>query len=310
MNFDISHFDSEYWFTVCLSIFLSIGIILHSFWINRTNWKKRGWHFVRACTEISSFSALLSCLMIVLASIYSNPAETALFYDFIYGGVAFAVIQLCDNYLCVNRYRAVVRKIPTWKMITIQSYIIIVLTSTWLPAYTIVPFFYDTNSNTFWIVYNNLLLIQGWGAVLFNFYFTLEFVVFLQRANFRSPANISSRVSRNKLIAVKSIIHCITSSVANLIAMYFLVEGALVYIISIPLGLHFLFNCKTEILFGFGNFKLRTRIQNQHFMASEPQTRRLRPRARENTHQIRRLRGNAQHNRILGNARQTFPVEN
>jgi len=248
---DRSQLGPGVWFTVFLIAFLSIGIIIHSFLINRTNWKRRGWHFVRACTEVSSFAALLSCLLIVLSTIHPNLAKTALCYDFLYGGVAFAVIQLCDNYLCVNRYRAVVRNIPRYKMLTINLYIIIVLTATWLPTYTVVPFFYNTNSNTFWEVYNKLLKIQGWGAVLFNFYFTLKFVVFLNRATPRNEGNISNRVFRSKILAMKSIVHCFTSSVANIVAMYFLMEGALAYICLIPLGLHCLFNCKIDIFFDF-----------------------------------------------------------
>jgi len=176
-----------------------------------------------------------------------NPCKvkTALLYDFLFDGISFAAIQLSDNFLFLNRYKAVMKKISEWKENAIKCYIFIVLTMTWLPAYTIAPYFVDTNSTEFWAFYNVMLTIQGWGSIVFNFFFTFEFVMFLKRAHATNRLPTSAD-SRNKRIAIKSIIHCMTSSGANFAANHNLVEGSLVYLIVIPAGLHFLFNSKIE----------------------------------------------------------------
>jgi len=180
---------------------------------------------------------------------HPNKVKTALLYDFLFDGVSYAVIQLSDNFLFLNRYKAVMKKIPEWKDNAIKGYIFFILTITWLPAYTIAPYFVDTNSREFWACYKVMLSIQGWGSIVFNFFFTVEFLMFLKRSRASNCLPTSKADRRNNRIAMKSIIHCMTSSGANFAANYSLVECTLVYLIVIPAGLHILFNSKIEYPF-------------------------------------------------------------
>jgi len=142
-----------------------------------------------------------------------------------------------------NRFKAV-QKVAKWKASAIKSYIWIVMTLTWLPAFTIVPYFYDTNSDFFTRLNEIFLFIQGYGGLIYNVYFTYEFAKFLKHASARHSAT----ALRNKKIAIKSIIHCFSSSIGTVLAGYYVIEGALLYIIVIPIGLHFLFNFRLERL--------------------------------------------------------------
>jgi len=214
---------------------------VHSFFINRK--KRHSWHFVRASTDISAVAALFGAVMVLMCRESPNVVKTAICWDFLYNGFSVATVQLCDNYMFFNRFKAV-QEVPNWKAYLMQSYVWIVMTLTWLPAYTLLPYFYDTNSGAFGRINSLFLYVQGYGGVLYNFYFTYEFTLFL----YRGASGHSSRYLRHKRIAVKSIIHCFTSSIGTLLSGYYVVEGALILIIIIPVGLHLLFNIRIEEL--------------------------------------------------------------
>ena len=128
-------------------------------------------------------------------------------------------------------------------------YILTVLSLTWAPFYSVVPFFYNTNSSDLTYVYLVTLSIQVWGTVAYNFYFTLEFSIIL-RAISKSKAAQTPALQRTAnlraTISVKSIIHCMTSSLASLIYLYIPGVGNPVYVIIIILGMHLLFNVSIE----------------------------------------------------------------
>jgi len=107
----------------------------------------------------------------------------------------------------------------------------------------------DTNSGKFLKASIFLLGIDGWGSIAYNLYFTIEFTVVLYHVSFQGPASNSRTQEAVKMIAYKSIIHCVTSSLAILIYVYVPVYGVLIYSIIIICMLHFLFNFKVEKLF-------------------------------------------------------------
>jgi hypothetical protein len=115
----------------------------------------------------------------------------------------------------------------------------------WVPAYLFVPFFYDTNSLSFLAVYSITLQIQLWGVIAYNFYFTVEFTYILKKMYTGSTVQGIS-VRKAKILATKSIIHCFTSSIANILYVYVPDNGGRLYNIIILAGIHFLFNFKIE----------------------------------------------------------------
>jgi hypothetical protein len=213
---------------------------------------------VRIYNDIAAFLGILSGIFVLVA--LDKPEDLvrwAVDYDFWFSGFCLLGIQLCDNMLFLDRFRAVTT-VPTWKLCLIYCWIWTVQVATWLPAYTIVPFFYDTNSLEFAYVFGISTLINTWGSIAYNFYFTFEFSRLLLSSTvitFSVDDNnkIIRKWSRLEIIAIKSIGHCITSSVATLSYYYGQYKGYSLYYYGFPtypiiivFGLHFWFNYKIE----------------------------------------------------------------
>lgn len=181
-------------------------------------------------------------ILLLTSVAHPNHTKSSVCYDFLENGFCQVIIQLFDNYIFVQQIEAI-KKMPPWKKISIHLYIWIVLISMWAPAYLIVPFFYDTNSISFMKVYGTTLQIQLWGVIAYNFYFTLEFAFILKKIYSKSTI---VETSKPKIIAIKSIIHCITSSIANVVYVFIPGIGLGLYNIIILAGIHFLFNYKIE----------------------------------------------------------------
>jgi len=244
--FDSSHLSSEFWMMIYILIVSSASIIIHSFVINA-----RKWNTVRACAEISSFASFFGGFMIISASSKPTSLKTAICYDFLWNGLCLLFVQLCDAFIFLDRLKAIT-KLSRAKQVAIHTYVWLVLVLTWIPTFTIVPFFFDTNSPAFLKVYYPAMLFGAWGIIAFNFYFTFEFVRLIDTHVFSmnrtsSEINFTSSSARwAQLIVWKSIVHCVTSSLANLLAIYLPTCGVSIYELLIILSLHFLFNFKVE----------------------------------------------------------------
>jgi hypothetical protein len=293
-------------------LIISALVLVHSYFIHG-----RKYCSIRISTDVAASAGLLSGISLLVYIRYPTPANTAAVYNFFYNGLFTVLIQLSDNYMFYTRLLAVT-KVPRWKRIAINAFIWLVLTFTWLPYYTILPFFYDCNSTEAISVYSITLQIEAWSIVVYNFYFTLEFsnVLYMtffasrnrenrQRKN--SSRNLNSGISwimngnsngssnnnnhnrnqhpervhpgppdpcrdddnysrnssetlstsswhpkavatrtKTKIIAIKSIGHCITSSLAALIYTYVSGIGFPIYDILYILGMHLWFNWSLE----------------------------------------------------------------
>ena len=170
--------DLSTFYTLCwVNIAVCGAILIHSFWLHRWKYSNAS---VRVQTEIGAFFAIMSAVVALEAIKHPTREYWALLFDLCYNGIFSAIIQLCDNYMFYFRLVAVVR-LPLWYRVLINLYIWLVLICTWLPAQTIVPFFYDTNSTTFNTVYTITLAIDSWGNVLYNFYFSVHFLLILRK---------------------------------------------------------------------------------------------------------------------------------
>ena len=170
--------DLSTFYILCwVNIAVCGAIIIHSFWLHRLKYSNAS---VRVQTEIGALFAIMSAVVALEAVKHPTRMYWALLFDLCYNGIFSAVIQLCDNYMFYFRLIAVVR-LPRWYRIMINVYIWLVLICTWLPAQTIVPFFYNTNSTAFISVYTITFAIDGWGNVLYNFYFSVHFLLILRK---------------------------------------------------------------------------------------------------------------------------------
>jgi len=223
-----------------------VCVICHSYLINK-NGTRTKWPFVRICADSAALAAIFGAMMVIASYYRSTLTKSAVCYDLFWNGISDLIIQLCDNLSFLNRFQAV-HKVPKWKSYAIYAYISLIMVLTWLPTYTVYPFFVDTNSASFLEASIFLLGIDGWGSIAYNFYFTVEFTVVLYKVSFEGPGSNSRTQEAVKMIAYKSIIHCVTSSLAILVYVYIPVYGVLIYSIIIICMLHFLFNFKVEKL--------------------------------------------------------------
>ena len=220
-------------------------ILIHGIFIHG-----RKYNSVRIQTDLASASAVISGLLFFPLKVYKDPysSQSLLIYDFFYVGFFPLVIQLCDNYMFYSRLMAV-SKVPAWKRCAMHIYVVLILSATWFPMYSIVPFFYDTNSASVVNNYYITLGVQVWGTVAYNFYFTIEFAIILQNINSGKASQTDTLKKSSKLralISVKSIIHCMSSSLASLIYLYIPAVGNPIYVIMIISGMHILFNSRVE----------------------------------------------------------------
>jgi len=246
MRLDLESMSVQFWAcTFFLTGILAICFVQsHAY---STLYCRKG-SFVRTASDCSLLSGAAMGLMMIMASIQPNPVKTTICCN-VFESIFYAIIQVFDNYMFYNRLKACT-KLRTWAKICITSYIWLVLVLTWVPVYTFVPCFLDTNATHFQYVYEILLLIWGWGSVGYNLLFTILFIRIIFHSQL-SLAELSGRSLAARHTAVKinrissrSIVHCITSCVVNVVATYGGQEGDLVFMTVTPLCMHFLFNYK------------------------------------------------------------------
>jgi hypothetical protein len=245
LAYDLESFTPDFVALNTLSIAVTVLILIHSAFCHKTKYNS-----VRVQTELASIAALIVGILFLILKYDGSASSTtdAFLFDFLYTGLFPLVIQLCDNYMFYSRLKAVTR-VRIWKQRLIHLYIFLILSATWFPIYSIVPFFYDTNDADFVYYYFITLSIQVWGTVAFNFYFTFEFSMILRSISTgkASQTEALKRISMLRaIISFKSIIHCITSSLASLIYLYLPRVGNPVYVIMIVFTMHVLFNSKVE----------------------------------------------------------------
>ena len=238
-------FTEDYCGITYASVALGGLILIHGIFIHG-----RKYNSVRIQTDLASASAVISGLLFFPLKIYENPysSQSLLIFDFFYVGFFPLVIQLCDNYMFYSRLMAV-SKVPAWKRYAMHLYVILILSATWFPMYSIVPFFYDTNNAAIVENYFITLSVQVWGTVAYNFYFTIEFAIILRNINSGKASQTDTLKKSSKLraiISIKSIIHCMASSLASLIYLYIPAVGNPIYVIMIISGMHILFNSRVE----------------------------------------------------------------
>jgi len=223
----------------------NVGILIHSRHINKEK-KKRC--FVQLNTDTCATASMLGAVAVLVTGFFGNNVViAAIFYDFLFSGL-WAIAAICDMYMFWERFMAVNKNCPKWKKYTLQAYIWMTQLM-WIPAYSFLPFFCDTNTESFWNVYGQFSVVSGYLVLVYNLYFTLEFSFVLYKVVSKTAATTATTpfaAKRVKIVSIKSIIHCISSSTWNVVASCSLGVGGLLFLIFIPFGLHVLFNYKLE----------------------------------------------------------------
>ena len=194
---------SNIWEVAIVGIVMSAYVLAHSGWKNRSTFKA-----VRVCTETCSLCCLLSCILTLVRRTSPTSLGTAIIDDLLISGLLNWTCQLSDHIMFYLGFAAAKRYVHSWKKNLAIAYVAVVLSLSWVPTYTLCPFFVDTNSAVFtadYFVPGRLVLV--WGKIAYNLVFSYEFVQILYRVHVKKSKQYSSTA---QAISVKYIIHFFT----------------------------------------------------------------------------------------------------
>lgn len=141
-------------------------------------------------------------------------------------------------------------------------------------SYSWLALVYDFNSNDY-IVTIYLTALNAWSNILYNLYFTAEFIYVLYNV-YGGKNSVLGGGGRNiQLIVIKSLCHFVTSTIANLMYIYyyyFLPDSltfSFCYNIVICMGLHFFFNVKID-RYILAAFPMKQNLTSQHLNLNLP----------------------------------------
>lgn len=220
LHFDAVMIDRNFLAVTYAIIILSVFILCHSYQMHH------GYRYtsIRLQTEGSALSALLASILFLVYKQTPNALTSAVIVDFFSNGLLNLSILLCDAYMFYYRLRAVI-KVPKWKRNLVHCYIWICIVLPWFPAYNILPSFLNLNDPQFIKAYFISSTIVSANIVLYNVYITLEFTQILfsiykpgaerstrvSAANASNPIELTPALTKIKIVAIKSVGHCITS---------------------------------------------------------------------------------------------------
>lgn len=203
-----------------LAIALAVFIIAHSYQIhNGTKYTS-----IRFQTEVAALSALCASILILVCVSTPNPVNAAVMFDFFGNGLLNLTILLCDSYMFYYRLSAII-KLPKWKRISFHCYIWAFIVFPWFPTYNIIPIFFNTNDDTFTKSYYISATFVSATILLYNFVVTFEFTkillsiylpgmarsVKIAAINNSPVTEMPPSLHKIKVVAIKSIGHCLTS---------------------------------------------------------------------------------------------------
>jgi len=202
--------------------------------------------------DISASASIIASGNFIIAIVNPNKVKTAVCFDLLYNGT-WGIVQITDmfttsrmNDIFLGRFCPARRTVPYLQTCVVQ---VCVWTSLllWLPGYTVSPFFCDMNSDSLYLtVYNQLFIISGWVVLVYNIYFMIRFTHTCYDLCKMRQMHRASECRGVEVVLIKGVIHCLSSSCANVFSSYNLDFGTLVYLVWVPVTLHFLFNCKIE----------------------------------------------------------------
>ena len=201
-------------------------------------------HFsVGKCSEIKIVcltSGIIHIIVnIVAIATYPVINEQACLFIIGYGNY---LVQLCDNCIFYFGYNAIYKNKLTKKFTCLCIiYTIVLLSLSWLPLYTILPYVQINRTAYVEVYVNNGSNLYMYANILYNLFFKIEFLRIVYYYH-RNENNISPITYK---IAGKCLIHCFTSIFAVvLLNSYHIksVESSIVYIFILSTSMNVLFN--------------------------------------------------------------------
>jgi hypothetical protein len=210
----------SYMIVTYLAIGFAVFIIAHSYQIhNGTKYST-----IRFQTEVAALSALCASILILVCVNAPSPVNAAVMFDFFGNGLLNLIVLLCDSYMFYYRLCAII-KVPKWKRISFHFYIWAFIVLPWFPTYNIMPIFFNTNDDVFTKSYFISATFVSAAIMVYNFTVTFEFTkillsiyvpgvarsVKIAAINNSPVTEMPSSLHTIKIVAIKSIGHCLTS---------------------------------------------------------------------------------------------------
>jgi len=210
-------------------IIYSMAILFHSAFING-----RKFRVIRVVNDFAAVVSLIQAAAFLRCSSGCSLRESAYLLNVLANTICGGISQICDNYIVFNRYVAVAYSVTNTHKYIALIYLFLFGYVSWVPFFTIVPWFYDVNGV---FVYSLVVLLSIYGFflsyVLYDLFYTLLIVRRLTGVTLRS-------------LAIKSIIHNIISVCGAIAYSFWFPYGVLIYNIAVMTSIHFLFNWKIE----------------------------------------------------------------
>ena len=138
----------------------------------------------------------------------SSPStvKRAIYIDLLTYGIFGTTVQLCDNYITLNRFLVVYPKTSGFFRALTNIYIWILLIFTYLPYETILPCFVDTNDN----------YVSNWNTITSGYIFIVAylayncFFAYMFWKSIGSKKSFGGGDSGNKMgmLGKKNLLHC------------------------------------------------------------------------------------------------------
>lgn len=158
------------------------------------------------------------------------------------GAITGAIVQFCDQYITYERCRLIDEDMTSTKGLLLWTATFILVYLTWVPFYTIVPFFVDTKRPS---VFTALIVLYGYvyfpSTIMFNVYFTGRFVRLLRMRTGGKALPFNKEL---RLLVYRSMAHCFTRFVTHFIFVeilfHFIIQYS-VYVYHNKLPLYLLY---------------------------------------------------------------------
>jgi len=195
------------------AVALAVGIfvLLHSFYLHRTTLKR-----VRVVTDVSAFVLVLAAFF--SSSCYAWSSSCNLETQIVGGGLLCStvfnmIIQASDNYLVYARYEVICEGVSKWHKIFTFIWIFSTCYLTWVPFYTIIPFFVDTNTPGVMDVYFYIIspIILACYLAYDMFYFCGVLWKIKQVGMNKNISSSASQLAAWKEFAVRALLHTVGS---------------------------------------------------------------------------------------------------
>lgn len=217
----------------------SCCILIHSFYLHRFQVNP-----IRVATDIAAICVLMAgvCLYHCLHKGSCSEGTTKVTVNLLGNGLLPMIMQVCENYMTISRYSAVVGGLSTRVLFLIYGLVFVLMYLTWIPFVTITPFFLSGEWITanVWIV----MVVYVISYILFNVIFCVLLLREIHRLRRVLQVSASPTDALLQRVAVGAFCHAFTTGTGIVFVQWTNDLGFYVTIAAMVCALHIFLNVK------------------------------------------------------------------